>query len=114
MKSGYSKLSYTLAIIAGFFVPLTAFLEPAPYAFITICFFLGGLFGFFWSKESWRWGLWTSAPSIVFMLLSQVFAKQYNIFRENDLQILLYSITASSFGSFLFALLANKLINNKT
>ena len=114
MKSGYSKLSYALAIIAGFFVPLTAYLEPDPYAFIAICFFLGGLLGFFWPKESWRWGLWISAPSIVFILLSQVFSEQYNIFSEKDLPVLLYSISAGSLGSFLFALLANKPINNKS
>lgn len=114
MKTGYSKLSYALAIITGFFIPLTAYLEPDPYAFIAICFFISGLLGFFWPKESWRWGLWISAPSIVFILLSEVFTKQYNIFRENDFQELLYSIIAGTLGSLLFAYLADKLINNKS
>ncbi len=112
MKSGYSKLSYSLAIITGFFVPLTAYVEPAPYAFSAICFFLGGLFGFFWPKESWRWGFWISLPSLAFVILSLIFAGQYDIFREKDLQILLNTLLSGILGSFLFSIIARNKGNN--
>jgi hypothetical protein len=114
MKTGYSKLSYSLAIIAGFFLPLTAYLEPAPYAFAMICLLLGGIFGYFWPKESWRWGLWISGPSIAFIILSIAFAGQLKVFLEKDLPVILTTLIASSVGSFLLALIAIKQAKSKS
>lgn len=112
MKSGYSKLSFSLAIITGFFLPLTAYLEPAPYAFSAICFLLGGLFGFFWPKESWKWGFWISLPSLALVALSLIFTGQYDIFMEKDLQVLLIVLFASASGSFLFSIFTKNRITN--
>ena len=97
------KYAYILGVIFG----LLAFVFPAmfpisfPLALAIVYLILGGIFGFIWPKESWRWGLWIVGPMIVLLSLSVLFAGQMDVFFKKDLPLLLLGLTAASLGSYI-------------
>ena len=95
------KYAYLLAIILGlltFFLPVDA---PVSIITILVFLFIGGLLGFHWPNQSWRWGLWVAAPMVFFLGLSVLFAGQVEAFLQKDLPQLLIAITAACLGSFI-------------
>jgi len=108
MNSKYSKISYLLAIISGFIIPLTAGIEPFPIPLVLFCLLVAGAFGFFWPGESWRWGIWIVGPSFCLTILSIAFAGQVEIFIKKDLPVFLIAIVSVFLGSFVFALISNR------
>ena len=103
MSTKPPKYAYILAILLGlvaFFIPTT---EPFSITLALVFLIAGGLFGFLWTSESWRWGLWIAGPMVVFLGLSVLFAGQLDIFLKKDLPPLLISITAACLGSFISA-----------
>lgn len=102
----YSKFPYFFAIITGFILPLAAVIEPFPIPLILLCLVISGAFGFFWSQESWRWGLWIIGPSFALSVLSIAFAGQAEIFLKKDLLIFLIAILTVCLGSFVFSLVS--------
>ena len=107
MKSNYP---YVLAVISALIVPFIPEIEPLPITRGFIYLFAGGLFGFLWPKESWRWGAWIVGPIFGLTGLSVLFAGQLDIFLKKDLPILLAAIIAACLGSFLLA----RFKNNRT
>ena len=103
-----SKLPYVLAVIFGIAIPAIAGIPPFPIILALVCFFGAALLGYFWPKESWRWGLWIVGPVMFLLLLSILFAGQWDIFLQKDLPVLLVALTATCLGSFLFAWLKQK------
>lgn len=103
MSTRSPKYPYILAIISGlvaFFIPATeTFSIILPLVFL----FAGGVFGFLWPKESWRWGFWIALPLLAFLSLSLLFAGQLDVFLKKDLPPLLFAMTAACFGSFISA-----------
>ncbi|MES2649084.1 MAG: hypothetical protein V4717_19560 [Bacteroidota bacterium] len=98
-----SKLPYILAIFFGLIVPFMPQMEPYPFVLGLVYFVGGSLFGFFWPKASWRWGVWIMGPMIFFLLLSVAFAGQVEVFLKKDLPVLIMAIVATCLGAFLFA-----------
>ncbi len=111
MNTAPSKYQYVLAILYGilaFFIPAT---EPLQIflAFLGF-FFLGGiLFGFFWPRDSWRWGLWVTCPVLAFLSLSVLFAGDFQSFFNKDLLLLMLVIASACLGGFIAAWYKNKL-----
>jgi len=99
----YTKLPYILAIIFGLIVPFIPKMEPFPVPLALIYLFCGGIFGFFWPKESWRWGLWIVGPVLFFLALSIIFTGQLEIFFKKDLPVLLLAIGSACLGGFILA-----------
>ncbi len=99
----YTKLPYILAIIFGLIVPFIPKMEPFPVPLALIYLFCGGIFGFFWPKESWRWGLWIAGPVLFFLALSIIFTGQLEIFFKKDLPVLLLAIGSACLGGFILA-----------
>ncbi len=99
---------HILAIILGLAISFILMIGPFPIILGIIYFSCGGLFGFLWPKESWRWGIWITGPMIVLTVLSVLFAGQVEMFLEKDLPILLLAIIATCLGSFLFAEFKNR------
>lgn len=83
---------HILAIILGLAIPFIPEMEPFPIILGIIYFICGSLFGFLWPKESWRWGIWITGPTIVLIVLSVLFAGQVKMFLKKDLPILLLAI----------------------
>lgn len=108
MITKYSKFPYILAIIFGLIVLFIPEMEPFPVPLALIFLFGGGIFGFLWPKESWRWGLWIAGPVFFFLGLSVLFAGQLDIFLKKDLPILLLAITSACLGSFILAWFKSK------
>lgn len=108
MNTKYSKLTYLLAIISGFIIPLTAGIEPFPIPLALFCLLLAGTFGFFWANESWRWGFWIIGPSFGLTILSIAFVGQMEIFLKKDLPIFLIAIVSLCLGSFVFAIISKR------
>ena len=96
-----SKYPYILAVIVGLTIPFIPKIEPFPIILGLIYLFVGGLFGFLWQKESWRWGLWIVGPMIGLIGLSILFAGQLDMFLKKDLPILFVAIIAACLGGFL-------------
>jgi hypothetical protein len=96
-----SKYPFILAVIVGLTIPFIPKIEPFPIIIGLIYLFVGGLFGFLWPKESWRWGLWIVGPMIGLIGLSILFAGQLDMFLKKDLPILLIAIIAACLGDFL-------------
>ena len=103
-----SKYPYLLAIILGIVIPFFPEFEPYPITLGLFYLYGGSLFGFFWPKESWRWGIWIASPMIVFMGLIVLFGGKFDIFLKKDLPILLLAIIPACVGSFLFALFKHR------
>jgi len=99
---------HILAIILGLAMPFISEMEPFPIILGILYFICGSLFGYFWPKESWQWGIWITGPMIVLILLSVLFAGQVEIFLKKDFPILLLAIISSCLGSFLLAGFKNK------
>jgi uncharacterized protein YneF (UPF0154 family) len=106
----YTKYPYILAMISGFIIPLSAGIQPFPIPLVIICLLASGTLGFFWARESWRWGLWVIGPAFGLSLLSIAFAGQAEIFLKKDLPIFLIAILSLCSGSFAGALISNKLV----
>jgi peptidoglycan/LPS O-acetylase OafA/YrhL len=105
MSTALSKYPYVLAILYGilaFFIPAT---EPLPIFLSLFFLFLlgGGLFGFLWPRESWRWGLWIAGPMVGFLGLSVLFAGKLEEFFNKDLLLLLLVVASPCLGSFISA-----------
>jgi hypothetical protein len=98
-----SKYPYILAIIFGLIVPFIPEIEPFPITLGLIYLFGGSLFGFFWPKESWRWGVWIVGPTVVLLGLSVLFGGQLEMFLKKDLPMLLIAIISTCLGSFLLS-----------
>jgi hypothetical protein len=107
----YSIYPYILAIISGFILPLAGDIEPFPIPLVILCLFVSGALGFFWARESWRWGLWMIGPSFTLSLLSIAFAGQTEIFFRKDLPIFLIIMLSIFVGSFVFATISNRYAN---
>lgn len=97
------KYPYILAIILGFTVPFIPEMKPFPIILGILYFLGGGLFGFLWPKESWRWGIWIVGPMAALLGLSVLFAGELEIFLKKDLPILLLAIISACLGSFILA-----------
>jgi hypothetical protein len=104
----YSKYLYILAMISGFILPLASDIEPFPIPLVILCLLVSGALGFFWPRESWRWGLWMIGPSFTLSLLSIVFAGQTEIFFKKDLPIFLITMLSIFVGSYVFAIISNR------
>jgi hypothetical protein len=98
-----SNIPYVLAVITGLAVPFIPEMEPFLVVLGLIYVGLGGVFGFFWPKVSWRWGLWMTGPMIALTGLSVLFAGQLDIFLEKDAPILLVTLISACTGSGLLA-----------
>lgn len=103
MNTKPPKYAYIAAIILGlvaFFIPAT---EPFSVTLAIVFLIAGGLFGFLWPIETWRWGLWIAGPMVVLLGLSVLFAGQLDVFLKKDLPPLLISMIAACLGSFISA-----------
>jgi hypothetical protein len=103
MKNNYSKLPYILAILLGFVGPFIPDTNPFPFILALVYLLSGGVLGYFWPGESWRWGLWIAGPVIVLVSLSVLFSGQIEIFLKKDLIILVVTLVAACLGGFIFA-----------
>lgn len=108
MPRKYSNFPYILAIISGFILPYAVGIEPFPIPLVILCLLVSGAFGYFWARESWRWGLWIIGPSFTLSLLSIAFAGQAEIFLEKDLPIFFIAMLSLCSGSFLSAIISNR------
>lgn len=102
------KYAYVLAILAGVPAFIIASIGASSLGTLLVSIFIifllaGGLFGFLWPNESWRWGLWIAGPLVALLGLSVLFAGQLDVFLQKDLPVLLLSITAACLGSFISA-----------
>jgi peptidoglycan/LPS O-acetylase OafA/YrhL len=104
----YSIYPYILAIISGFNLPLAGDLEPFPIPLVILCLFVSGALGFFWARESWRWGLWILGLSFTLSLLSITFAGQAEIFFKKDLPIFFIALLSLCLGSLVSAVISNR------
>ena len=104
----YSIYPYILAIISGFILPLAGDLEPFPIPLVILCLFVSGALGFFWARESWRWGLWILGLSFTLSLLSIAFAGQAEIFFKKDLPIFFIALLSLCLGSLVSAVISNR------
>ncbi|TDE05291.1 hypothetical protein [Flavobacterium sandaracinum] len=102
MKKGSFQFQYILAVLYGMG---TFYLSSKHGLLITFGAFLvaGGLFGFIWPRESWRWGLWLLGPLFVLMSFSILFAGQLDVFIKKDLPSLMIAAVSAFLGSFIFA-----------
>lgn len=113
MITRYPKYPYVLAIIFGivaFFIPVT---NPFSISLAIVFLFAGGLLGFFWPKESWRWGFWVATPMLAFLGPSLLFAGQLDVFLKKDLPQLLFVIATACLGSFIAARYKQKRAGNR-
>jgi hypothetical protein len=104
----YSKYPYILAIISGFIIPLASEIAPFPIPLIILCLLVSGILGYFWARESWKWGLWVIGPSFILSILSVVFVGQAEIFLKKDLPIFFIAILSLCLGSFVSAMISNR------
>lgn len=91
---------YVAAVVSGFIIVFLPDIEPIPIPLALITFAFGLLFGFIWSTESWRWGLWIAGPAVILILLSVVFSGYSEIFLRKDLPIMISITIAACSGSF--------------
>ena len=103
-----SKYPYVLAVILGISIRFLPEIDSFLILIGVIYFFAGCVFGFFWPRESWRWGIWMIGPLISLTLLSVLFAGQIEVFIKKDLPILLIGLFSSCFGSYLLATFKNR------
>lgn len=94
-----STIPYILAVISGLAVPFIPETEPVLVVIGLVYAVVGGAFGFFQPKESWRWGLWIAGPMTLLTGFSVLFAGQVDIFLEKDLPILLVAMAGACAGS---------------
>ena len=102
-KNGSTKqptYRYVVAIVTGFIIIFLPDIEPTPIPLVLITLALGLLFGFIWSTQSWRWGLWIAGPMVVLIGLSVAFSGYFEIFLKKDLPILVSVTGAACLGSF--------------
>ncbi len=103
MQKDYPNWPFFLVIIAGFCLQFTGALECFPYPQIILGFLIGGLFGFIWPKVSWRWGLWMVGPILGLLVLSLLFAGNFDVFLEKDLPVPGVTFLSASMGGFVFS-----------
>ncbi|HEX7120080.1 MAG TPA: hypothetical protein VF212_14900 [Longimicrobiales bacterium] len=63
--------AYVLAALGGV-AAMFAFVDAAVMTLFVAFAVLSGIFGVVWPNGSWRWGLWTSAPLVLTVLLGVV------------------------------------------
>ena len=99
MFSKHPHYRNVLAIFIGIILMVIPNIEPFPFILGLLYFTCGAIFGFFWPKKSWRWGLWIAGPLLLLMLFSIAFAGLPKVFIQ-DIMVIIVPIIAASFGGF--------------
>jgi hypothetical protein len=99
---------FILAILFGIIILIIPSSMPFPILHFLAGLLGGGLLGYFWPKESWRWGIWITGPMSASLSLSVLFAGQVEVFFNKDLPILLATFISTCLGSFLTARLKKR------
>lgn len=103
MSNDYQKWPYFLAALTGIGLQFTDGIEYFPGPQLIIGFLIGGLFGFFWPKISWIWGLWIMCPILILLSFSVLFAGNLEVFLEKDLPVSEISFLSACLGSYVFS-----------
>jgi hypothetical protein len=106
MAARYSKLPYVLAILFGISILFLPDIEPFPLVPGGSYLLGASLFGFFWPKESWRWGIWIIIPIFALLTLSVAFSGQLDV--KKDVPLFILGIAAACLVSYLFALIRHR------
>jgi hypothetical protein len=105
MFKKYKKIVYVAAMLAG----LGGMAGGAWGLFIfgVLYFIIGGIFGFYWPREGWRWGIYISLPIIGLIGISILFSGLGGDIK-GDLLLMLTLLAGSTAGSFAGSLMAKK------
>ncbi len=107
MFSEYKKIVYLAAILAG--IGGMAGGAWGPVNIGLLYFLLGAIFGFFWPREQWRWGLYISLPIAGLVTLSILFSG-FGGDLKGDIFFVSAILAGSTTGSFVGSYIGKKSI----